>query len=92
MRDIEDDFPSNGRKKHKGYSKKHRLINEDAEEDAYYDGIISFRFDPYEIQKKYMAHIYLCLQVGAHCIAEAPTGSGKTLCLLNAIYAWIVNR
>jgi regulator of telomere elongation helicase 1 len=50
----------------------------------------SFPFDyPYDCQKAYMAIVYEALQKKENALLESPTGTGKTLCLLCAILAWL---
>lgn len=41
------------------------------------------------MQLDYMKHIKKCLDEGKNCVIESPTGSGKTQCLLNAVFGWV---
>jgi len=37
-----------------------------------------------------MKHVLKCLDEKTDgCLVEAPTGSGKTLCLLNSVFGWL---
>lgn len=41
----------------------------------------------------YMKHVLKCLDDKVFGIlAEAPTGSGKTLCLLNSVFGWLCSQ
>ena len=60
----------------------------------YIQGIeIHFPYEPYEPQKLYMEKIISTLNNEGNITAlESPTGTGKTLCLLCAILAWIKHK
>ena len=51
---------------------------------------IYFPYSPYPVQITYMEKIILTLKVqGSISALESPTGTGKTLCLLCSVLAWI---
>lgn len=50
---------------------------------------VQFPFEPYPLQRNYMAKVLECLENGTNGVLESPTGTGKTLCLLCASLAWI---
>ena len=51
---------------------------------------IYFPYEPYEPQKLYMEKVISSLnKEGSVSALESPTGTGKTLCLLCAVLAWI---
>ena len=53
---------------------------------------IYFPYEPYEPQIKYMEKVILTLnKEGSISAFESPTGTGKTLCLLCAVLAWVKN-
>ncbi|XP_052900546.1 regulator of telomere elongation helicase 1 homolog isoform X2 [Anopheles moucheti] len=52
---------------------------------------VNFPFEPYELQKNYMAKVIECLQNKTNGILESPTGTGKTLSLLCSSLAWLVS-
>ena len=56
-----------------------------------YEGIeVYFPYEPYPPQEKYMEKIILTLKNKGNISAlESPTGTGKTLCLLCSVLAWI---
>ncbi|KAG8237360.1 hypothetical protein J437_LFUL017594 [Ladona fulva] len=51
---------------------------------------VNFPFEPYDVQKDYMARVIQCLQNGHNGILESPTGTGKTLSLLCSSIAWLM--
>lgn len=53
---------------------------------------VSFPFEPYQIQKDYMEKVIESLQRGTYAVLESPTGTGKTLSLLCASLAWLVQK
>ncbi|KAG8347629.1 putative helicase [Trypanosoma vivax] len=53
---------------------------------------ISFPFDPYPAQVEYMQAVMDALDNAANALLESPTGTGKTLCLLCAVLAWLEKR
>ncbi|XP_012267857.2 regulator of telomere elongation helicase 1 homolog isoform X2 [Athalia rosae] len=58
--------------------------------DVELNGItISFPFEPYDVQKRYMEKVIECLQDAKHGVLESPTGTGKTLSLLCSSLAWL---
>ena len=48
----------------------------------------AFPYEPYEIQQRFMTHLYDTLQEGGVGILESPTGTGKTMSLLCSALAW----
>lgn len=50
---------------------------------------VNFPFEPYALQRNYMAKVIECLENEANGVLESPTGTGKTLCLLCAALAWL---
>ena len=51
---------------------------------------IYFPYEPYLSQKTYMKNIFLKLNKEKSLSGlESPTGTGKTLCLLCAVLAWV---
>ncbi|XP_055531532.1 regulator of telomere elongation helicase 1 homolog [Wyeomyia smithii] len=50
---------------------------------------VNFPFEPYQIQKDYMAKVIECLQTSTNGVLESPTGTGKTLSLLCSSLAWL---
>ncbi|XP_058128146.1 regulator of telomere elongation helicase 1 homolog [Anopheles ziemanni] len=50
---------------------------------------VQFPFEPYEVQKNYMAKVIECLQNSTNGVLESPTGTGKTLSLLCSSLAWL---
>eukprot|EP01062_Namystynia_karyoxenos_P004217 TRINITY_DN11487_c0_g1_i8.p1 TRINITY_DN11487_c0_g1~~TRINITY_DN11487_c0_g1_i8.p1 ORF type:complete len:947 (+),score=302.80 TRINITY_DN11487_c0_g1_i8:93-2843(+) len=48
-----------------------------------------FPFPPYQIQRDFMAKLWDCLEHGGIGIFESPTGTGKTLSLLNGALQWL---
>lgn len=53
---------------------------------------VQFPFEPYQLQRNYMAKVLECLQNSTNGVLESPTGTGKTLCLLCATLAWICKQ
>ncbi|XP_058443866.1 regulator of telomere elongation helicase 1 homolog [Malaya genurostris] len=53
---------------------------------------VNFPFEPYQVQRDYMAKVIECLQNGTNGVLESPTGTGKTLSLLCSSLAWILNK
>lgn len=53
---------------------------------------VDFPFEPYALQRDYMAKVIECLQNGTNGVLESPTGTGKTLCLLCATLGWICHQ
>ncbi|VDP34602.1 unnamed protein product [Soboliphyme baturini] len=49
---------------------------------------VDFPYVPYPCQVDYMRHVITCLEEGRCGIFDSPTGTGKTLCLLCACFAW----
>ncbi len=57
------------------------------------DGVaVRFPFEPYQVQRDYMAKVIECLQQGDNGILESPTGTGKTLCLLCSTLGWLEKK
>uniref|UniRef100_A0A182N072 Regulator of telomere elongation helicase 1 homolog n=1 Tax=Anopheles dirus TaxID=7168 RepID=A0A182N072_9DIPT len=52
---------------------------------------VQFPFEPYELQKNYMAKVIECLQNRSNGVLESPTGTGKTLSLLCSSLAWLLS-
>lgn len=50
---------------------------------------VRFPFEPYDLQRNYMAKVLECLTNGTNGVLESPTGTGKTLCLLCATLGWV---
>ncbi|XP_033762374.1 ATP-dependent DNA helicase DDX11-like [Pecten maximus] len=48
-----------------------------------------FPFEPYNIQKNFMADLYQCLEQGKIGIFESPTGTGKSLSLICGALKWL---
>lgn len=48
-----------------------------------------FPFKPYDVQKKFMENLYLCLEKGQVGIFESPTGTGKSLSLICGALKWL---
>lgn len=53
---------------------------------------VNFPFEPYDVQKAYMAKVIDCLQNRTNGMLESPTGTGKTLSLLCSTLAWIMTK
>ncbi|XP_050665196.1 regulator of telomere elongation helicase 1 homolog [Leptidea sinapis] len=51
---------------------------------------VSFPFEPYNVQKDYMAKVIESLQNNTNALLESPTGTGKTLSLLCSSIAWLL--
>uniref|UniRef100_A0A182XXV8 Regulator of telomere elongation helicase 1 homolog n=1 Tax=Anopheles stephensi TaxID=30069 RepID=A0A182XXV8_ANOST len=51
---------------------------------------VNFPFEPYQLQKNYMAKVIECLQNKSNGVLESPTGTGKTLSLLCSSLAWLM--
>ncbi|XP_049283993.1 regulator of telomere elongation helicase 1 homolog [Anopheles funestus] len=52
---------------------------------------VNFPFEPYQLQKNYMAKVIECLQNKSNGVLESPTGTGKTLSLLCSSLAWLLH-
>ncbi|XP_050076273.1 regulator of telomere elongation helicase 1 homolog [Anopheles maculipalpis] len=52
---------------------------------------VNFPFEPYPLQKNYMAKVIECLQNKSNGVLESPTGTGKTLSLLCSSLAWLMH-
>jgi len=50
---------------------------------------VKFPFEPYHIQKEYMACVLRSCAKGENALLESPTGTGKTLSLLCASLEWL---
>lgn len=50
---------------------------------------VDFPFDAYQCQLTYMEKVLQALQNRQHALLESPTGTGKTLCLLCAVMAFL---
>ncbi|XP_053694126.1 regulator of telomere elongation helicase 1 homolog [Sabethes cyaneus] len=53
---------------------------------------VNFPFEPYQVQRDYMAKVIECLQNSTNGVLESPTGTGKTLSLLCSSLAWILYK
>lgn len=53
---------------------------------------VSFPFEPYQLQRDYMAKVIECLNNSTHGVLESPTGTGKTLSLLCSTLGWITQK
>ncbi|XP_058817488.1 regulator of telomere elongation helicase 1 homolog [Topomyia yanbarensis] len=53
---------------------------------------VNFPFEPYQVQRDYMAKVIECLQNGTNGVLESPTGTGKTLSLLCSSLAWVLSK
>uniref|UniRef100_A0A1Q3EW05 Regulator of telomere elongation helicase 1 homolog n=1 Tax=Culex tarsalis TaxID=7177 RepID=A0A1Q3EW05_CULTA len=53
---------------------------------------VNFPFEPYQVQRDYMARVIECLQNSSNGVLESPTGTGKTLSLLCSSLAWILHK
>ena len=51
---------------------------------------VLFPFEPYDVQRDYMAAVMRSFLGKTHGALESPTGTGKTLCLLCASCVWLV--
>uniref|UniRef100_A0A0A9W5Y8 Helicase ATP-binding domain-containing protein n=1 Tax=Lygus hesperus TaxID=30085 RepID=A0A0A9W5Y8_LYGHE len=51
--------------------------------------LVKFPFQPYNVQKEYMAKVISALNAGSVAALESPTGTGKTLSLLCSTLAWV---
>lgn len=49
---------------------------------------VDFPYEPYGVQKQYMARVISALRSGCNACLESPTGTGKSLALLCATLAW----
>ena len=54
-----------------------------------YNYQIKFPFEPYKIQKEYMARVLRAWWKSENALLESPTGTGKTLSLLCSSLAWL---
>jgi len=50
---------------------------------------VDFPHEAYAMQLAFMSHLVRALDLGENALLEAPTGSGKTLCLLCASLGWL---
>lgn len=50
-----------------------------------------FPFQPYEIHKQFMDHVYETLENGKIGIFESPTGTGKSLSLICSCLSWLAD-
>ena len=50
---------------------------------------VKFPFEPYELQKDYMACVLRACHKQENALLESPTGTGKTLSLLCASLEWL---
>ncbi|KAK2157466.1 hypothetical protein LSH36_191g04084 [Paralvinella palmiformis] len=48
-----------------------------------------FPFEPYDIQKGFMEHLYKALELGKIGIFESPTGTGKSLSIICGALRWL---
>nr|XP_029707927.1 regulator of telomere elongation helicase 1 homolog [Aedes albopictus] len=53
---------------------------------------VNFPFEPYQVQRDYMARVIECLQNSTNGVLESPTGTGKTLSLLCSSLAWVLHK
>lgn len=53
---------------------------------------VHFPFEPYQLQRDYMAKVIECLNNSTHGVLESPTGTGKTLSLLCSTLGWITQK
>ncbi|ESL08360.1 helicase [Trypanosoma rangeli SC58] len=53
---------------------------------------VSFPFNPYPAQVEYMRAVIATLNGRTNALLESPTGTGKTLCLLCSVLAWLEKR
>uniref|UniRef100_A0A1B0CHR4 Regulator of telomere elongation helicase 1 homolog n=1 Tax=Lutzomyia longipalpis TaxID=7200 RepID=A0A1B0CHR4_LUTLO len=51
---------------------------------------VDFPFEPYQVQKDYMAKVIQSLENSQNAMLESPTGTGKTLSLLCSSLAWLL--
>ncbi|KYQ51038.1 putative ATP-dependent RNA helicase DDX11 [Trachymyrmex zeteki] len=51
-----------------------------------------FPFPAYEIQKRFMRELYVCLEGGKLGLFESPTGTGKSLSLICGALKWLVDH
>jgi len=56
------------------------------------DVTIYFPYKPYKAQILYMMQVIDALNKGENALLQSPSGTGKTLCLLCACFAWINKR
>jgi regulator of telomere elongation helicase 1 len=49
---------------------------------------VDFPYEPYGVQRQYMARVIAALRAGENACLESPTGTGKSLALLCASLAW----
>ncbi|AAZ10343.1 helicase, putative [Trypanosoma equiperdum] len=60
---------------------------------VFIDGVeVSFPFAPYPVQEEYMRSVIYALKGSHNALLESPTGTGKTLCLLCGVLAWLDER
>jgi Rad3-related DNA helicase len=50
---------------------------------------VKFPFTPYTQQEKMISNIIQTVQEKKNCLIDSPTGTGKTLCMLTSLLAWI---
>lgn len=53
---------------------------------------VSFPFEPYNVQRRYMEKVIECLDRSANSVLESPTGTGKTLSLLCSTLGWVLEK
>lgn len=53
---------------------------------------VSFPFEPYDVQRRYMEKVIECLDKSANSVLESPTGTGKTLSLLCSTLGWVLEK
>ncbi|XP_078428985.1 RAD3-like DNA-binding helicase protein isoform X2 [Wolffia australiana] len=52
----------------------------------------AFPYEPYPIQKDFMAALYESLEKGGVAMLESPTGTGKTLSIICSALQWVLDR
>ena len=58
-------------------------------EDDDIDVSFPFPFEPYGIQRQFMARVFATLEAGNVGIFESPTGTGKSQSILNSVLLWL---
>lgn len=53
---------------------------------------VNFPFEPYDVQKAFMAKVIESLKTSTNAVLESPTGTGKTLSLLCSTLAWVLSQ